>query len=239
MFGIRDIFTLGRALVCSRSFRLALMLIVPYACVLVGLDVAAHYGDATGAALPVQFFMSQDHSFAEYLEYSLTIASAVLLFRLWLQSRTLMFLTNALLFVWITLDNWVEIHEKLGFVLGAYIPGFDWMPVQPHHLAETAVFGFVGLIWLAGMAVAFRKSDKTATGYGILIMLGIVGAAMFGVVVDLITSWGDHGIGVLNVLAFVEDEGEFAMTLLLFALSVAIHDRERDAMALSKGTTAS
>lgn len=216
-----------RQLRASRSLHIALMMIVPYACVLVGLDVAAHYGDATGAALPVQFFMSQDRSFAEYLEYSLTASSAILLFVLWFRCRTPLFMASAILFVWMTLDNSVEIHEQLGFVIGAWLPTIAWLPVQPHHLAETLVFGVVGSIWLVGMLMALRRADERSAIYGILILSGIVGAAMFGVVVDLATSWGDHGQGVLNIFAFVEDEGEFAMTLLLFALTVGIYDLER------------
>ena len=139
-----DIADIGGPLLKSPAMRLALMCIIPYACVLVGLDVAAHYGDATGAALPVQFFMSQDGSFAEFLEYSLTTASGVMLFLLWLRSRSLVYLTSAILFAWMTLDNWVEIHEQLGFLLGAAMPAESWLPVQPNHLAETLVFLVVG-----------------------------------------------------------------------------------------------
>ncbi|QJQ32708.1 hypothetical protein GV829_09840 [Sphingomonas lacunae] len=227
MFKPADVSNVARELIVSRSFRHALMLIIPYACVLVGLDVAAHYGDATGAALPVQFFMSQDRSFGEFLEYSLTTASAVIMLLLWLRTRTMLFLTSALLFLWMTLDNSVEIHERLGFVIGAWVPPVAGLPVAPHHLAETMVFGAVGLVWLAGMAVSLRRSDATAAIYGLIIILCIAGAALFGVVVDLLTSWGDHGLALLNILSFVEDEGEFAMTILAFAISVAIFDRER------------
>jgi hypothetical protein len=210
----------------SAALRLALICVVPYACVLVGLDVAAHYGDATGASLPVQFFMSQDGSFAEFLEYSLTSAAAVLLFVLWWRGRVLVFLTSAILFGWLTLDNWGEVHEQIGFALGAALPVISWVPVQPHHLAETLVFGVVGLGWLAGMAVALRQADTRATVYGTLIALCIAGAAVFGIAVDLVTSWGEHDPAVLNLLAFIEDEGEFAMIIVMFALCVGIYDVE-------------
>lgn len=49
---------------------------------------------------------------------------------------------------------------------------------------------------------------------------------MFGVAVDLATSWGHPGVVGTNLLAFVEDEGEFAMVLAMFALCVAIYDVE-------------
>jgi hypothetical protein len=215
-----------RQLLRSPALRLVLICIMPYACVLVGLDVAAHYGDATGAALPVQFFMSQDGSFAEFLEYALTAASAVLLFVLWLRERALVYLTSAILFVWLTIDNWGQVHEQLGFVIGAMLPVVDWIPMQPHHLAESLVFVLVGLIWLAGMAMAFRHADKRAAIHGALIAACIAGAAVFGIAVDMATSWGEHGPAALNLFAFIEDEGEFAMIILVFALCVGIYDVE-------------
>lgn len=221
-----DIADIGGPLLRSRAMRLALFCIIPYACVLVGLDVAAHYGDATGAALPVQFFMSQDGSFAEFLEYSLTTAAGVMLFVLWLRDRALVYLTSAILFAWMTLDNWVEIHEQLGFLLGAVMPAESWLPVQPNHLAETLVFLVVGGAWALGILAAILKADKRAAIYGMLISVFIAGAAVFGVAVDLATSWGDHGPMAINLFAFIEDEGEFAMIVLVFALCVAIYDVE-------------
>jgi hypothetical protein len=109
------------------------------------------------------------------------------------------------------------------------------VPVQPHHLAESLVFGLVGLLWLAGMAVALRQADTRAAVYGTLIALCIAGAAVFGIVVDLVTSWGEHGPAVLNLLAFIEDEGEFAMILVMFALCVGIYDVETRRMKQSAG----
>lgn len=210
----------------SPALRLVLMCIIPYACVLVGLDVAVHYGDATGAALPVQFFMSQDGSFAEFLEYALTAASAVLLFVLWLRGRALVYLTSAILFMWLTIDNWGEVHEQVGFALGAMLPLVGKLPIAPHHLAESLVFVLVGLLWAAGMAVALKQADTRAATHGALIAACIAGAAVFGIAVDLVTSSGEHGAGVLNLLAFIEDEGEFAMIILAFALCVGINDVE-------------
>lgn len=221
-----DIWRTSAELARSRALHIALIGVVPYACVLVGLDVAAHYGDATGAALPTQFFMSQDGSFAEFLEYSLTTAAAVMLFVLWLRTRAMVYLTSAVLFMWMTLDNWGQVHEQLGFRFAADMPIFAWVPVDPNHLAETLVFGVIGLIWLAGMAAALRQADRRAAIHAVLIAACIAGAAVFGVAVDMVTSWGEHTPGMLNLLAFIEDEGEFAMIVIMFALCVGIFDVE-------------
>lgn len=231
MINPRELWTTGVEIARSRALHIALMVVIPYACVLVGLDVAAHYGDATGAALPVQFFMSQDGSFAEFLEYALTAAAAALLFMVWLRSRAAVYLTSAVLFVWLTLDNWGEVHEQLGFVLAGDMPLFAWLPVHPNHLAETLVFGVVGMVWLAGMALALRQADKRAAIHGVLIAACIAGAAVFGVAVDMVTSWGKHTPAMLNLLAFIEDEGEFVMIIAMFAVSVGIFDVERRRLA--------
>lgn len=210
----------------SHSLHLALMLVIPYACVLIGLDVAAHYGDATGAALPVQFFISQDGSFGEWLEYSLTAASAVLLFLLWSRTRSLVYLTSAILFVYLTIDNSIQLHEQLGLAFGNEGENFMGLPIGLNHLVETALFGFVGLVWLAGMVAALRHADRRAASYGMLIAACIIMAAVFGVAVDLLTSWGEHSPMVLNALAAIEDDGEFAMIIVAFALCVGVYDLE-------------
>ena len=76
------------------------------------------------------------------------------------------------------------------------------------------------------MARALRQADRRAAIHGVLIAVCIAGAAVFGVAVDMVTSWGEHTPGVLNLLAFIEDEGEFTMIVIMFALSVGIFDVE-------------
>lgn len=210
----------------SHSLRLALILVVPYACILIGLDLAAHYGDATGAALPWQFFISQDGSFGEYLEYSLTASCAVLLFLLWRRTGMLVYLTSAILFVYLTIDNSIELHEQLGLAVGSEGGSFMGLPIAANHLVETGLFGLVGLIWLAGMVAALRHADRRAASYSLLIAACIIMAAVFGVVVDLATSWGEHDAFSLNALAAIEDDGEFVMIIMAFALCVGVYDLE-------------
>lgn len=226
MLGIADFLDAFRRLAASRALRIALVAIVPYACVLIGMSVAANYGAATDALLPVQFFLSQDGSFGEYLEYALTGASAAMLLALWLRSRALVYLTNALLFVWLTLDNWMQIHEQMGQSLAPMLPASTGLPVESHHLVEAGLFGLVGLVWLAGLATALRSADKRDAVYA-LILAGCIGlAAIFGVFVDLLTVWNDPDVMRQQFLAFVEDGGEFVLIIAAFAATVAIFDTE-------------
>lgn len=227
MITTAELWRAARDIALSRAMHRALMLVVPYACVLVGLDVAAHYGDATGAYLPVQFFMSEDHSFAEFLEYAMTASAALLMMLCWQRLRAPVYLANAVLFIWLTFDNWVEVHEQFGLALGPWLPVPAWLPLHGNHLAELIFFGAVGAVWLAGLLSAHRRSEAREAAYGLIIGACIAGTAVFGVIVDLMTSFGAHSVGWLNVFAFIEDEGEFAMLMLTFAVSVGIFDVER------------
>ncbi|WP_086738828.1 hypothetical protein [Erythrobacter colymbi] len=220
----------------SRAMHRVLMLIVPYACVLVGLDVAAHYGDATGAYLPVQFFMSEDHSFGEFLEYSMTGSAALLMLLRWQRARAPFYLASAILFAWLTIDNWVEVHEQVGLALAPVLPVPAWLPLKANHLGELFFFAAVGAVWLAGTVSAYWRSEKREAVYGLMIGACIVLTAVFGVFIDTLTSLGEHTPNVLNFLAFLEDEGEFTMLMLTFAVSVGIYDVERRSDTAAAGT---
>ncbi|QKG70550.1 hypothetical protein [Erythrobacter mangrovi] len=78
--------TLGD-LLANHAWRRIAFFLLPYAGVLAGMDVAVQYGSVTDALLPAQMYLSKDESFGEYLEYSLTAATAIMLFLLWLRAR--------------------------------------------------------------------------------------------------------------------------------------------------------
>ena len=60
-------------------------------------------------------------------------------------------------------------------------------------------------------------------------MPGIGGAAVFGVAVDMLVTWGPHTIAMLNFETWLEDGGEFAFINLTFMMVVAFFGAERSA----------
>ena len=223
---LRQLLPILREIFAAAALRRAALLILPYAGVLVGLDVAARYGEVTGAYLPAQFMLSQDLSFGEYLEYALMLATAALLFLLWRgEKASPVYLVFAVLFVVLTADNAFEVHEKFGFWIAPLMP--QGLPIEPHHLGEPVLFALIGLLWLAGMTHALRASRPRATVHA-LILTGCIGAtAFFGIVVDEIVVFGAHTEAMTQIQAFVEDGGEFAMIILTFLLTTAIFEIER------------
>jgi hypothetical protein len=225
---LRDLCSAAQDAWRSKAVLSAALLILPYAGVLIGLDVARHYGAITEAPLPVQFSLASDGGFGEWLEYSLTLSIAVMLFLLWRTNRCEAYLVNALLFIWLTLDNSIEIHERFGQQLGPVLADLSPSNLEPNHLGEAILFGAIGLIWLAGLARTVTRGQLRQVSHMLLLSAIIAGTAVFGVGVDLIVSWGEHSAIGLEIITFVEDGGEFGMICLAFFLTVAIYDLERE-----------
>jgi hypothetical protein len=217
----------GRTVLASNAVRTAMLFIWPWAGVIVGMDMAAHYGDATGAALPVQLFISQDHSFGEYLEYSLTLSCAVMLFVMWRRLGALAYLANAVMMVWLTIDNAAEFHEAFGHWIAPYIPDPANSPVHANDIGEMLFFAMVGMIWLAGLASALFSARPKAAVHSLYIAAGIGMAAVFGVFVDMFVTWGPHTVAQTDFQAWLEDGGEFAFINLTFLIVVAFFDAEK------------
>ena len=223
----RDVYSAALNAWRSKAVLAVALLILPYAGVLIGLDVARHYGAITGAPLPVQFSLASDGGFGEWLEYSLTASIAVMLLLLWRTNRCDGYLVNAALFIWLTLDNSIEIHERFGQQLAPALTEISPANLEPNHLGEAVLFAAIGLIWLVGLARTVIRGQLRQLSNMLLLSAVIVGAAIFGVGVDLAVSWGSYSPAGLELATFVEDGGEFAMICLAFFFTVAIYDLER------------
>lgn len=200
---------------------------MPYIGVLVGLDVAAHYGEITDAHLPAQFFLSQDHSFGECLEYAFTAAVAVMLLTLWRRAGATAYLANAVLFLWLTADNAIEFHEAFGHWIAPWLPVPAGSPVAANDVGELMMFAGVGLLWLVGLWSSLRLARPRPAIYALLLAGCIVAAAFFGVVVDMVVVWGEHTLALIEIETWLEDGGEFAMICASFFLMVGIYDVEK------------
>ncbi len=212
-------------LFANPAWRRIAFFLLPYAGVLAGLDVAAHYGELTGAALPAQFFLSKDGGFGEFLEYSLTAAMAVMLFLLWRRTGAAIFLVNALLFVFLTADNSLEFHEAFGKWSAPALP--QDLPLPANDIGEMLLFAEVGTLWAAAFVMALLRSELRPAAYSLILAAGVAGAAFFGVVADAVTSWGDKSDFWIVLEAWIEDGGEFAMIVVTFLAACALFDIER------------
>lgn len=224
---VRDGIREGRSVLASDAVRRAMLWLWPYAGVIVGLDAAAHYGDATGAALPVQLFISQDHSFGECMEYALTASCAVMLFVMWRRLGATAYLANSVMMAWLTADNYMEFHETFGHWAARLFALPTGSPIAANDIGELAFFAMVGGFWLIGLTNALLKAQRRALVRSLYIAAGIGCAAVFGVIGDLIVTWGPHTLAQTNLQAWIEDGGEFAFINITFLMVVAFFHEER------------
>ncbi|OBX19566.1 hypothetical protein A9995_07420 [Erythrobacter sp. QSSC1-22B] len=224
---VSEALLIAREIAGSPAMRRVALVLLPYIGVLVGLDVAGHYGSLTDAELPAQFQISQDHSLGEYLEYAFTGTIAVLLLVLWRRTAAKAYLANALLFAWLTADNAFEFHEGFGHSFASVLTTpADW-PLRANDIGEAMLFGFVGLLWAAGLGSSLHAARLRPVIHALILAGCVVGAAFFGVVVDMDVVWGAHSEPMLELLTWLEDGGEFAMICLAFFLTVGIFDSEK------------
>ena len=205
----------------SRAFLLALVLILPCAAFLVGLDAAYVYGRIDGEMLPWQLNISEEGGLAEWFEYGLTLAAAAWMAQLWRRERAPAFLAAALTFLWLTLDNSLGMHEAGGAGLAPLLAGVAGD--RAADLGELMVFGLVALALVAMLRAAIVASDRGAGARVICIMLPVALGAGFGVAMDFIShliSGGPPHLGL--ILDFIEDSGELAMLCLAVALAAAV-----------------
>ncbi|QYJ07658.1 hypothetical protein [Qipengyuania flava] len=212
-------------LFANLAWRRVAFFLLPYAGVLLGLDVAAHYGAVTDAPLPAQFFISKDEGFGEYLEYALLAATAVMLALMWRRTRAGIYLVNALLFAYLTADDSLQIHERFGHMVAPAMP--QGTPLPPNDFGEVLLFGLVGVTWLVSLLVALRRADLRPATHALILAVGVVGAGFFGILADAATSWGDKSRALIEFHAWFEDGGEFLMIIATFLAAVAIFDTER------------
>lgn len=232
-----EAFAEGRTILTSPAIRTAIMWIWPYAGIIVGMDAAAHYGDVTGAALPVQLFISQDHSFGEYLEYALTAACAVMLLRMWLRVRASAYFANALLMVWLTIDNAFELHEIFGHWFARHVSLPQGSPFAANDMGEMLFFGVVGAAWLVGLARSLFSADKRPAVHSLYIAGGIAMTAVFGVLVDIFNT-SPETLATKDLATWLEDGGEFAFINLTFLMVVAFYHAEKQAWSARRDAPA-
>lgn len=231
---VREAAEQTRAILASAAVRRAIMWLWPYAGVIVGLDLAAHYGDATGAALPTPFFISQDHSIGEFFEYALTASSAVMLWLLWRWLGATAYLANAAMMVWLTIDNVMEFHEAFGHWAAPAIAVPAAFPVRANDVGEALFFAAVGGFWLIGLVSALRGAQPRAAVHSLYVAAGIGCAAVFGVVVDMVVTWGPHTLAQQDFQTWLEDGGEFAFINVTFLVVLAFFHAERQVRRAGK-----
>jgi hypothetical protein len=105
------------AIAQSRAFLATLCLVALIDGVLLGLALATVYADLEQIPFPALFYLNAEFSFGEIWEYCLTAAAAAGLLWRYRKHREPIIGCLGLIFVWLTLDNSLALHEEIGDLL--------------------------------------------------------------------------------------------------------------------------
>ncbi len=163
--------------------------------------------------------LEKDHGFPEMFQYIKWFWIIILLVVISITRESLHFVTWGFLFLYLLVDDALEIHETVGKLIAGYFPTTPPFGIRPQDLGEITVTCIAGgifsvLIFLAYIrgSEAFRKATHN-------LVLLIVALVFFGVFIDLVhvvahfsdsISWK-----VTAVLAVVEDGGEMIVASLI------------------------
>lgn len=204
----------------SRVFLLALVLILPCAAFLIGLDAAYIYGRIDGEVLPWQLNLSEEGALAEWLEYALTLCAAIWMIQLWRRERAPAFVAAAATFLWLTLDNALALHEAAGAGLAPLLAGVAGE--RAADLGELIVFSLAALAIVVLLRAALRASERGAAARVLCVLLPVAAGAGFGVAMDFVAHFVADAMPARLGFDFVEDSGELAMLCFATAFAAAV-----------------
>lgn len=132
------------------------------------------------------FFIDVDRGYAEIYQYIKEYWIALLLGLVAVRKRSFLYFVWSLLFFYLLLDDSIQVHEKLGYVISKKSGFTGWFGLRANDFGEILVSTMVGLFFLIIIATAYRFGDRfsrQACRY-LITMLFIL--AFFGIFVDLI-----------------------------------------------------
>ncbi|MFT7584608.1 MAG: hypothetical protein ACI9EW_001029 [Cellvibrionaceae bacterium] len=183
-----------------------------------------------------RFSISKDFGFAEVYGYAkeFWIMGTLFVFALEAKKKQLVYIAWSLLFLYLLLDDSIQIHEKLGEYL------IDYFQLQPMYNLRAQDFGeiivtlFFGLSLFSFIGVAYLFSDDTAKRVSQHLFVLILSLVFFGVIVDIAheaIAWGKEFWRV------VEDGGELIILSIIvwYVLKLKIGSQEQIPLVDSKG----
>ncbi|MGE0775614.1 MAG: hypothetical protein AB7G25_08865 [Sphingomonadaceae bacterium] len=205
--------------------------------VIEGLDVWYRYRRLTGAErISEYFYLSNDRGIGEYFEYLLTAMAGCAILAVAkkhsARKESRLLIVAGLLFVWLTLDNSLMIHENFGVLLQRLVGPHDLLGIDVQDMGELCIYALSVLAVLIGLRGTIRPPLSTAE----LIALGAIcvaaAGAIFGVGVDMVHSMIPLDYPILREVAgFIEDSGELWLLSLasLLAMGIILPDAFPDA----------
>lgn len=130
--------------------------------------------------------------------------------------RSIFYLWGAV-FVYVLLDDSMEVHEKIGYYLGGWIKQHsDIMPEIAKESAEMSSFVLFGIVLFTPILLLYVKAKNRSLKVftqDLLILFG--GLLFFGIGIDFLNIFFATGTFLNGFLGLLEDAGEMVMISMI------------------------
>ena len=164
-----------------------------------------------------------DGGWPEWYSYAKTLVLILLLGRMALSTRQLIYFALVLVFGIVLLDDSLEIHEDLGKQLVGLLDLRPMLGVRARDVGEVITWAVMGAFALPFVIVGFAFSKRTDVANGLALLLPFGALLFFAIFVDqLFHIWRDLFFGADIILATLEDGGEMLAISLECALAAVL-----------------
>lgn len=179
---------------------------------------------ASNFSISDAFSIEKDRGYAEIFQYLKTYWSALLLVYCAFQRRSLHYLSWALLFFYLLLDDAVRIHEKLGFMMSRQLKIPDMFNLRGGDFGEIAISASAALLLLGMIGIAYRFGDRLFRQFSKYFIAMLFALAFFGIVVDLLHT-AVQGSALQPFLELLEDGGEMIVISIMACCALILSER--------------
>ena len=197
--------------------------------------VLRRYFDAyQGILLSDMFSIIYDRGLGEIFQYIKEIWIVVVFIIIFRKTRLNIYLGWSVLFFYVFLDDFFQIHEKVGEIFSIRYEGTDFGPFRAQDIGELLVLSVVGVLLLLILGNAFRSVSDFHRWRNL--MLGVLLCVLigFGVLLDIFSSvfsWYE----LKMVLHLVEDGGEMIVMSIILWVGM-IFSKDWDVLETSQMT---
>lgn len=170
------------------------------------------------------FSLETDRGYAEIFQYIKEYWIALLLGFLAWRKHSLLYLSLSLLFLYLLVDDYAQIHEKMGLVISDKFGFTAAFNLRAKDFGELAMSGLVGLFFLILIATSYYFGDRLSRQASRYLIIMLCALAFCGIIVDMIHIAVQ--IPSLYVpLTILEDGGELVVMSVIAAFVLLLYDR--------------
>jgi len=158
------------------------------------------------------FSIERDLGYAEIYQYIKEYWIILLLFIMAIKRNHIIYFTWSTLFMYLLLDDALQLHEKLGHKLVLKFGLEGGFNLRAQDFGELGITAFFGLLLFSFIGWSYLRSDSAAKQISKHLFILVLSLAFFGVIVDILhiaIPWGKSMWGL------IEDGGEMIIMSII------------------------